>query len=365
MHNTSPHFKRKGPAAMLGLHRVLTTMVVASAFALLISIGWTSSFQGLLWRTYAIGFTAMLIFGVFERWPKKLPRWLARWVLQVIGVAAIIPVTVTIIYLASTPESAPHFWHDSKRMAGFFTLTFTGILIAPWVALAALVRQKEALARHQALAFELERSELEHQALEARHRLLQAQVSPHFLFNTLANIQALVDTGSPKAAEVLSALVAYLRAAVPRLNETSVTIEREQQMVTAYLELMQMRMPDRLSFSIDVDRASLTSCCPPMTLMTLVENAIRHGIDPSEEGGHISVNINRIGNRCQICVSDTGVGLAPNNTTDNVSNSGLGSGLTTLRERLKLTFNSDAKLSLTEQQPHGVRVEVDFPARQS
>ena len=99
-------------------------------------------------------------------------------------------------------------------------LTFLGILArAVDGARRRCVRQKEALARDQALAFELERSELERQALDARLHLLQAQVAPHFLFNTLANVQALVDAGSPQASAVLRSLIAYLRAAVPRLDE--------------------------------------------------------------------------------------------------------------------------------------------------
>ena len=164
-------------------------------------------------------------------------------------------------------------------------------MLAPWAALAALVRQKDALARHQALAFELERSELERQASDARLHLLQAQVEPHFLFNTLANVQALVDAGSPQASAVLRSLIAYLRAAVPRLHEPATTLGQELQLVRAYLELMHMRMPDRLQFALHVDEATRALRCPPMTLLTLVENAVRHGIDPSEEGGRIEVDV--------------------------------------------------------------------------
>src|SRR5439155_5007623 len=113
------------------------------------------------------------------------------------------------------------------------------MLLGPWAGLAALVREKDAVAHQQALAFDLERSELERQALDARLHLLQAQVAPHFLFNTLANVQALVDAGSPHAAPVLRSLVQYLRAAVPRLHEpAATTIERELQLVRPYLELM-------------------------------------------------------------------------------------------------------------------------------
>src|SRR5918999_2125647 len=185
----------------------------------------------------------------------------------------------------------------------------SAILVAPWAAVATVVRQKEAFARNQTLAFALERSELERQALDARLHLLRAQVAPHFLFNTLANVQALVDAGSPHASAVLRSLTAYLRAAVPLLHEPAATIERELQLVRPYLELMQMRMPDRLHYTMNVDPAVLHLRCPPTTLLTLVENAVRHGIDPSEEGGRIDIDVVRIGERCVVRVTDTGVGL--------------------------------------------------------
>src|SRR6185437_5657186 len=213
---------------------------------------------------------------------------------QVAGVAVSIPLTAWAIYAwFMTAPGAPPFWHDQDNVSGFLIFSILGVLLAPWMALGALVRQKEALARHQALSFSLERSELEREALDARLHLLQAQVAPHFLFNTLANVQALVDAGSPHAAAVLRSLTAYLRAAVPVLQEPAATIERELQLVRPYLELMQMRMPDRLEYAINVDSAALNIRCPPTMVLTLVENAVRHGIDPSEEGGRIDIDVKR------------------------------------------------------------------------
>ncbi len=241
-------------------------------------------------------------------------------------------------------------------MDGWTHLTFTGLLLAPWTALAAIVRQKEAFARDQELTFALERSELERQALDARLHLLQAQVAPHFLFNTLANVQALVDAGSPHASVVLRSLTAYLRAAVPLLHESAATIERELQLVRPYLELMQMRMPDRLAYAMNVDPSSLKVRCPPTTLLTLVENAVRHGIDPSEEGGRIDVDIERLGGRCVVRVTDTGAGL-------HQSANGLGTGLTTLRERLQLIFGDTAQLRLAPNGSRGAIAEIDMPAQ--
>src|SRR5438270_11436592 len=123
-------------------------------------------------------------------------------------------------------------------MNGWMMLTFLAVLIAPWTAFVAVVRQKEAFARDQKLAFALERSELERQALDARLHLLQAQISPHFLFNTLANVQALVDAGSPHASVVLRSPIEYLRAAVPMLHAPALTIERGLQLVGPAAELM-------------------------------------------------------------------------------------------------------------------------------
>jgi LytS/YehU family sensor histidine kinase len=284
-----------------------------------------------------------------------LPRWLERWVLQVVAVGLAMPIAALAIHRTITLDRVPPAW---ERHDGLL-LTFAAVLLAPWAALAAIVRQKEAFARHQKLAFALERSELERQALDARLHLLQAQVAPHFLFNTLANVQALVDAGSPHASAVLRSLVAYLRAAVPQLREPAATIERELQLVRPYLELMQMRMPDRLQYAMHVDPAALAVRCPPTTLLTLVENAVRHGIDPSEEGGRIDIDVERRGERCVVRVSDSGAGLQP---SGDGSGNGLGTGLTTLRERLQLLFGDAADLRLVPGALRGVAVEIEMPA---
>lgn len=354
----APPSRPRGLALALSRQRVTFTLLFSGAWGLLLSPGWSSGPLSVLTRTVVLGLAAMVVFGLLEQWPKRLPRWLARWVLQVVGVALIIAPTTAIIYALSTEPGAPAFYHVEDRMTGFNTLTMSGLLLAPWIALGAIVRQKEALARHQALAFELDRSELERQALDARLRLLQAQVAPHFLFNTLANVQALVDAGSPQASVVLRSLVAYLRAAVPRLNEPVTTIGHELDLVRAYLDLMRMRMPDRLQFALHADEAALLLRCPPMTLLTLVENAVRHGIDPSEDGGRIDISVTRHNDRCVVRVSDTGVGLG--HTDD-----GLGTGLSTLRERLRLAFGGEAQVRVNADQARGVTAELVFPARQA
>ena len=337
--------------------RILFALGLSLAIGLLLRIEWKSGLPSLLFRTTILGLTALLVFSIFEQWPKRLPRWLARWVLQVVGIGVSMPLIMFVIYVLSTHGDAPPFWRDEDRLEGFLALSLIGALVAPWAALAALVRQKDALARNQALEFELQRSELERQALDARLHLLQAQVAPHFLFNTLANIQALVDTGSPQASAVLRSLIDYLRAAVPLLNDRVATVGQEVELVRAYLELMYMRIPDRLTFTLHADDDVRSLVCPPTTLLTLVENAVRHGIDPIEEGGRVDIRVERRGERCVIHVSDTGAGFQQ-------TTRGLGTGLTTLRERLQLMFGHDAELRVQAQEPAGVSAVLEMPARE-
>lgn len=351
---------KSGLAALIGWQRILFTLAVALTLSLLLSLSWKSSTLSLIVRVVSVALFTMLIFGVFEQWPKRLPPWFARWVLQVMGVAAAVPTSLFMIWYYSTEVGAPPFWRDMGRLVGFAMLCVLGMLLAPWVALAALLRQKEAFVRHQALAFDLERSELERQALDARLHLLQAQVAPHFLFNTLANVQALVDTGSPQASRVLNSLIAYLRAAVPRLDQADTTLDQELQLVRAYLELMHMRMPDRLQFTLQIGADVQNLRCPLLTLLTLVENAVKHGIDPSIEGGSIEIKVQRRQERCLLQVRDTGVGLRQN--LNSVGTNSLGTGLSTLRERLRLAFGDSAVLRLTAVEPHGVCAEIVFPA---
>lgn len=312
-------------------------------------------------RVLFVGCVQLLAFGIVERWPKRLPRWVARWVLQVIAVAVVTPFAVALIYSLTT-FSLPEVWSaDPKKLFGFGTLTAAGLLVSPWIAMSALYRHINGQAEQQALSFALERSQLARDALDSRLRLLQAQVEPHFLFNTLANVRELVDAGSPQASEVLGSLITYLRAAVPNLHHSATTLGQELELVQAYLELMHMRMPDRLQFAIDAEPAALAVQCPPMTLLTLVENAIRHGIDPSEEGGQIDVSVRLQDGRCLAEVKDTGVGLS-GGLNSQQSSQGLGTGLANLRERLQLIFAGEAQLSLTALEPHGFCVNISIPA---
>ena len=178
---------------------------------------------------------------------------------------------------------ASSFAHDTSRQMGFAMIVAASLIVAPWAALAALFRQVTGEVKNRELAFALERSQLEGQALDARLRVLQGQVEPHFLFNTLANVRELVDSGSPQASAVLESLIAYLRAAVPRLGATNeATLAQELELVRAYLAVMQMRIPDRLSFLVNADPsleplpfpAMSTAVLPPTEESTIASSVV-------------------------------------------------------------------------------------------
>lgn len=331
--------------------RVRVVLAICVIWIALFTLSWETAYWILICRLLFLGFCGLTAFGVFEVWPRRLPQWFARWALQVIAVAVAVPIAVLLGYHFTTLDLDPPWWRDSKRLEGAATFIFLGLIIAPWTAVAALLKQIKEEAYQQALRFDLERSEMERNALNARLSLLASQVQPHFLFNTLANIRELVIASSPQAPAVLDNLIAYLRAAVPRLNNERSTLTDEIERTRAYLELMQMRMPDRLRYAINAPDALTTFTFPSMSLLTLVENAIRHGIDPSEQGGQIMIHVARVDGWLEAEVTDTGVGMHH----QSAKVEGLGTGIANLRERLRIALGNEATVELVPNVPRGTR----------
>jgi hypothetical protein len=346
--SSAPH------SSPFGWRRVRVVLLSALAIALPSLPGWTEPYALLVVRLAFVGAVQLAVFALFERWPKRLPRWVARWALQVASVGVVVPFAMALVFWLTAPSAEGPWFENKLVMASYSRLTMLGLLVSPWIAVAALLRQIRDEARHQALAFELERTQLAQQALDARLRVLQAQVEPHFLFNTLANVRELVEDGSRQAIIVLDSLITYLRAAVPRLHATSTPLAVECELARAYLEIMQMRMPDRLEYSIHVDAAVHDVPLPPMAVLTLVENAVRHGIDPCTVGGRIEVRATRSDDVCRLDVIDTGAGLR------NMGEA-RGTGLATLRQRLELAYGSRARLEVRPATPRGTRATLELP----
>ena len=201
--------------------------------------------------------------------------------------------------------------------------------------------ERDALARDKALA-------------ESRLRVLQAQVEPHFLFNTLANVISLIHTRPVRAARLLEGLTSWLRASLSRTRRPNGTLADELDLVRAYLDVQALRMAGRLTYEVRADAGAGTAPAPPLLVQPLVENAVLHGIEPSAAGGRVEVRATRSAGGVRVLVTDDGVGLHPDTA-------GRGTGIANVRERLQAAFGPRGRLLVTETPGGGVRVELRIP----
>jgi hypothetical protein len=193
----------------------------------------------------------------------------------------------------------------------------------------------------------------EKRVIEARLKLLQAQVEPHFLFNTLSTVLGLMDNDPARSREMLESLTRYLRASLARTREDATTLGEELEMVNAYLAILGIRMGARLRYAVDVPPQLSAVPFPPMLLQPLVENAIRHGVEPEVEGGEVRVHGASRDGRLRLTVEDTGRGFQGERAA--------GTGLQNVRERLRFLYGENGQLLLEENEPSGVRVVLEVP----
>ncbi|HEV2703767.1 MAG TPA: histidine kinase [Steroidobacteraceae bacterium] len=202
----------------------------------------------------------------------------------------------------------------------------------------------------------IEGTVLEGNVKRAHLQLLRAQIEPHFLFNTLATVRMLVRHDRIAAVEMLDNLMRYLSEALPTLRQDESSLSEELQLVAAYLRIHQIRMGARLSYELMVPEHLGTERIPTMLLLTLVENALKHGINPAVEGGSIQVSAARGDAALVLKVSDTGDGLS---VTE-----GHGMGLANIRARLSMLYGDGAILSLARNASHGMVATVSIPMAQ-
>jgi signal transduction histidine kinase len=202
--------------------------------------------------------------------------------------------------------------------------------------------------------------QLKRQAQEAQLRLLQAQIEPHFLFNTLAHVQALMDCDPPGAKRMLEAFGDYLRASLSEMRCEQATVASEFRLLEQYLGLMQLRMEDRLSFRFELDPAAAALPLPPMLLQPLVENAIHHGIEPCCDRAEIVIGARVDGGQLRLEVRDSGQGLEAAKRRPRASR-GNGVALANIRERLAAQFDDRAGFLLEDAPPRGTRALITLP----
>jgi sensor histidine kinase YesM len=199
----------------------------------------------------------------------------------------------------------------------------------------------------------IKRLNLEKSAAEAELKLLQSQMEPHFLFNTLSNINGLIDADPEKAGRMLESFTAFLRASFLTARDRTITLAQEIAVVRSYLDVFMMRMGSRLRYTIDIPEGLLVCRIPPLLIQPLVENALKHGLEPKINGGEILIQGHRSGDTVRITVVDSGVGIK-----EQSPNGGIG--LDNIEKRLQLLYGEHGRLFLEENRPSGVRAVIEI-----
>jgi sensor histidine kinase YesM len=299
------------------------------------------------WERAFVAVTAMLLtLAVLPRWlpERRALRWTGLALAIVLAGALGWFAEDTFTLLASgehvSAGERPYMLHTMVVLA-----TFVGVL--------GEYRRRSlraAAALHEA---ELNRIRLQGELASGRLQVLQAQIEPHFLFNSLANVRRLLRIDGEAGRAMLADLMRYLESALPRMRDDTSTLARETELIRAFLAVHQVRMGHRLQVHIDVPAELGARVVPPMMLLTLIENALKHGLGPLPEGGAISVGVAEADGRLLLSVADTGQGM--------VAGSGGGTGLANIRARLKAMHGTAARLSLHLNEPRGVVAEIELP----
>lgn len=215
--------------------------------------------------------------------------------------------------------------------------------------------------RHKYVEMRLQELDERERSAEMARQLAQAQIQPHFLFNSLASLQHWVHARDDRAAPMLDALLGFLRANLPLFDRRLLALAEEAQAVRHYLTVMQLRLGERLRWQVEVDDRAGAARLPPGLLLTLVENAIEHGVQPSLRGADVAVSATVSGERLTIEVRDTGPGPVPAAAPAAPTGAARGVGLTNARDRLAQAFGADATLTLAAADGGGCVARIDCP----
>lgn len=302
-------------------------------------------------RKEAVGVVAAVIIGIGLSW--VVDYYSSSYILEQVGKKAEYEARVAKL------KDAPKLQRISNHVATSLKGLLIYGLLGGGFALFAYFRERtrvEASLRRRELA----RANDARREAEMRLSLLQAQVEPHFLFNTLAGLRSMIGHDPPAAQGMVDKLVDYLRAAIPKMRadgeQETPTLGDQLDIVQSYLELMQIRMGKRLTFEITAPGALREAQFPPLMLISLVENALKHGLEPKPEGGHLQIAAHKEGKLLTVTVTDNGVGFGGANT------SGTGIGLTNIKSRLAQIYGERAALTLKSPEGGGLQASITLPS---
>jgi sensor histidine kinase YesM len=289
---------------------------------------------------------------VVVTWNIVPPLSSRRYPALVLAVAGSCVMGIELMDLTEAWTSRTYVEHESLLNPFVIALVRYGLLAALVAVVFVYLRvAHESAARAQDA--ERDRSRFVQRMEEARLKMLQAQIEPHFLFNTLATVSELYQTAASEGQRMLDELMRYLAAALPQLRAADSTLGGEVALTSAYLSIQQIRMARRLKFDIEVAERLRSAPFPPLMLLTLAENAVKHGLAPLPQGGSIRIDASYGRSELQVRVIDSGCGFA--------QSSGSGTGLANIRARLSTMYGEAARLSLTRNDPHGVVVTIAIP----
>lgn len=259
---------------------------------------------------------------------------------------------------AAVEDAAEQKVSRYHKQASTWFMNFVVLLLLALFGTKALVGgKKRADAEAQVANAAAEREAMQRQLMETKMQMMQAQVEPHFLFNTLASVEHLIRVDPPRASAMQRSLIQYLRAVLPQMRDNAVVtgLGREVDMVNAYLDLLKMRMEERLNVNLHVPDGLRSAAFPPMMLQSMVENAIKHGLECKPEGGTLNIVAEVVDSRLRVTVADDGVGFGV------MPSDGTGLGLQTIRERLKLLHGDAGWLHIGANSPSGVIATIEVP----
>lgn len=259
---------------------------------------------------------------------------------------------------AAVEDAAEQKVSRYHKQASTWFMNFVLLFVLALFGTKALVGgKKRAEAQSQLANAAAEREAMQRQLSETKMQMMQAQVEPHFLFNTLASVEHLIQVDPPRASAMQRSLIQYLRAVLPQMRDNAVVtgLGREVDMVTAYLALLKMRMEERLTVVMQVPDGLRSAAFPPMMLQSMVENAIKHGLECKPEGGTLKIQAEVVDSKLLVTVTDDGVGFGV------MPSDGTGLGLQTIRDRLKLLHGDAGQLHIAANSPSGVIAMIEVP----
>jgi LytS/YehU family sensor histidine kinase len=326
--------------------RLFLTLCINTIVAILV---WThgnySSFGRVLIVSHCIGYSCMLAALSMRHYFSKLSVFNSIF-------AAIIGLTlgVSLAFMFGIPLEGNSL---STSLAGTWRYLLLGLAIILAFRFDHLRQAQLMTLEADQAAARLREAQGRKALAEAQLRALQAQIEPHFLFNTLANLHSLIGRDDMAARNLLEQIIDYLRATLAHSRAAHATLRDECDMLSTYLSIQTLRMGGRFSWDIDIPDDLLALPFPPMLLQPLVENAIRHGLEPKLGQGHLHLSGRQTGESLQLCVADDGIGLA--------SHAPSGTGITNIRERLLALFGEQARLDIKEHTPTGTLAELWIP----